>query len=120
MSERVAAQTMQITLTTNQTVSEILQILGEPEQIAARALRRYLLDICLQRLEQTRQQIDRYEQRYGADYETFNRRIGTEETFLETVNCAYPMWEADALEWVYRVEEDETWRNRSETILREL
>ena len=120
MRERVPAQTMQITLPTNQTVSEILQALGDPETVAARALRHYLLDICLQRLEQARQQIDRYEHRYGADYETFNRRIGTDETFLETVNCAYPLWEADAIEWVYRMEEDETWRNRSQTILREL
>lgn len=120
MAVQVPSQTMQIAFPMNQTVSEILQILGEPDRVAARALRHYLLDVCLQRLEQARQQIDRYEQKYGSDYGTFNRHVGTDETFLEAMNSAHPLWEVDAIEWAYRVEEEEAWRNRSETVLRAL
>ena len=120
VGERMLPQTMQVTFPTNQAVTEIMHILGDPEHIAARALRHYLLDICIQRLEQARQEIDHYQQQYGADYETFNYRMGTDEAFLETMNAAHPLWEADAMEWVYRVEEEASWRNRSEIILREL
>ncbi len=115
---QVPSQTMQFIMPANQAVSEILQILGEPDRVAARALRHYLLDVCLQRLEQARQQIARYEQQYGSDYETFNRHVGTDESFLATLNSAHPLWEVDAVEWAYRVEEEAAWQNRSETILR--
>lgn len=96
MTNQAPSQTMQITVPTNLAVREILQVLGEPDRVAARALRHYLLDVCLQRLEQARQQIDRYEQQYGSDYETFNRQVGTDETFLDTVNSAHPLWYAQS------------------------
>jgi hypothetical protein len=112
-------ETMQLTVPLHKSLSEILQALGNPEMIAASALRRYLLDTCLQRIEQAKYQISIYEQQYGSDYETFNHRIGIDEAFLNTINRNHPTWEADAIEWIYRIEEAQTWQERSEKILRE-
>ena len=100
-------------------MNEILQALGNPKTVATSALRRYLVDVCLQRIEQAERQIGDYEQRYGFDYETFNRQIGTDETFLQTTNQNHPTWEADAIEWEYRLEELQTWQTRLEKILSE-
>jgi|GEM_PF-3991942 len=53
-------QTTEITVLANRTLSETLQTLGDPETVVLRALRHYLLDLCLQRLEQARHQIQHY------------------------------------------------------------
>jgi hypothetical protein len=82
------------------------------------ALRRYLLDICWQKIELAEPQVAVYEQRYGMDYLTFNQTITTEEIFLDRINQAPPMWEeADAMEWHYRLEEIQLWQTRLETVL---
>ena len=75
--------------------------------------------LCLQRIEQAEHQIGEYEQLYGLDYETFNHQIGTDETFLQITNQNHPTWEADAIEWEYRLEELQTWQTRLEKILSE-
>jgi len=102
-----------------QSMNEVLQALGDPQIVAVSALRRYLVDVCWQRVEQAKRQIVRYEQKYGTTYEQFNQRVGTDETFLEAVNRKHPTWEADAIEWQYRLEELQTWQKRLENILRE-
>jgi hypothetical protein len=98
---------------------EILKGLGSLEMVTAAALRRYALDRCLQRIEQAERKIAFYERRYESDYNKFNRRICTDQAFLDLVNRDHPMWEADAIEWVYRIEEAQAWRERLEKILRE-
>lgn len=102
-----------------QSMNEILQALGDPKIVAVSALRRYLVDICWQRIEQAERQIVEYEQKYGTTYQTFTRRVGTDEEFLMMINRDYPTWEADAIEWDYRLEELQTWRERLEKILHE-
>jgi len=111
--------TLKLTLPLHQSLNEILQAIGDPEVIAASALRHYLLDTCLQRIEKAKRAISEYEQEYGLDYEAFNLRIGSDESFLETTNRNHPTWEADAIEWLYRIEEAQTWQERSQKILRE-
>ncbi|MBL7184591.1 MAG: hypothetical protein ISS50_09115 [Anaerolineae bacterium] len=98
---------------------EILKGLGSLEIVTAAALRRYALDRCLQRIEQAERQIAFYERRYESDYNTFNRRTCTDQAFLDLINRDHPMWEADAIEWAYRIEEAQAWRERLERILRE-
>ena len=46
--------------------------------------------------------------------------VSTDQPFLDAVNREHPMWEADAIEWVYRIEEVQTWRERLQKVLREL
>lgn len=103
----------------HQSMNEILQVLGNPELVAVSALRRYLVDVCWQRIEQAEQFIARYEQTYGSTYESFSQRIGTDEAFLKATHQKHPTWEADVIEWEYRLEELEAWRKRLERILHE-
>ena len=98
---------------------ETLKIFGDAETVAVAALRHYALDRCLQRIEQAEQRIAHYEAQYGMPYETFNRRVCTDPTFLDKANLEHPTWEADAIEWVERIEEARQWRQRSELILQE-
>ncbi len=112
-------ETFEVVVPVHKSMSEILQILGKPEMVAMSALRRYLDDACLQRIEHAERNIAEYEQRYGLDYETFSHRVSTDATFLEGTNQNHPTWEADAIEWDYRLEELQAWRTRLEKILNE-
>lgn len=111
---------VELTIPLRDTLAETLQAFGELGAVTMAALRRYAIDRCLQRIEQAQQQICAYEARYGSDYVTFNERICTKEIFLQEINRNYPTWEADAIEWRYRIDEAEEWRKRLESILREL
>lgn len=102
-----------------QSMNEVLQVLGDPQIVAVSALRRYLVDVCWQRIEQAEHRLAQYEQKYDTTYEAFSQRVGADETFLKAINQEHPTWEADAIEWEYRLEELQTWRDRLEKILHE-
>lgn len=102
-----------------QSMNEILQVLGDPQIVTISALRRYLVDVCWQRIEQAERYIAQYEQKYQMTYETFSQQVTTEEIFLDRLNQEHPAWEADAIEWDYRLDELQTWRDRLEKILHE-
>ena len=108
-----------LTIPIRESLFESLRGLGDPERVTLAALRRYAVDNCLHHIEQAEQKIAAYEQRYGLDYATFNQRICTDQAFLDAVNREHPMWEADAIEWVHRIEEAQVWRERLQKILRE-
>lgn len=38
------------------------------------------------------------------DYATFSQRVALDEDFLDWLNLAHPLWEADAIEWAVRDE----------------
>ena len=109
-----------LTIPIQETLLESLRGLGEPERVAEAALRRYAVDNCWQHIERAERKIVAYEGQYGLDYTTFNQRVCTDQPFLDAVNREHPMWEADAIEWVYRIEEVQTWRERLQKVLREL
>jgi hypothetical protein len=106
-----------LTILVQESLLELLESFGEPTAIAPAALRQYLVDRCLHRIEQAEDKIAFYEKRYHADYETFNRRVATDESYLAALNHEHPLWEADASEWAYRLEEAVTWRERLQKAL---
>jgi hypothetical protein len=71
-------------------MNEVLQALGDPQTVALSALRRYLVDICWQRIELAERQIAGYEQKYGMTYDLFSQQVSTDETFLEAFHRDYP------------------------------
>ena len=109
--------TVTLSIPVQENLVELLRALGNLETVTAAALRRYAVDYCLERIERAERQIAFYEQQYASDYETFNRRICTDADFLDEINRTHPTWEADATEWIYRIEEAQEWRERSERIL---
>ena len=110
--------TVTLTIPVQENLVELLRALGSLERVTAAALRRYAVDHCLERIEQAERRIAFYEQRYACGYESFNRRICTDPIFLDEINLTHPTWEADATEWIYRIEEAQEWREHSEKTLR--
>jgi hypothetical protein len=95
----------------------LLQGLGEPAAIVPAALRQYMVDRYLQRVEAAEGKIAVYAKRYRADYATFNHRVNMDQAYLDTLNREHPLWEADAIEWAHRTEEVEAWRERLNSVL---
>ncbi len=96
---------------------ETAQLFGDVERIVTEALQSYLIDQCQQRINKAAPKINTYDQKYHCDYETFKQSIQTDEDFLKRVEAQNPLWEEDAMEWEYWLEEHQTWHNRLETIL---
>jgi len=109
--------TVTLTIPVQENLVELLNVLGSLETVTAAALRRYAVDYCLERIEQAERRIALYEQRYACEYESFNLRVCTDQTFLDEINRTHPTWEADATEWIYRIEEAQEWRERSKKVL---
>lgn len=91
---------------------ELVHVLGEPAAVVPAAVRQYVVDRCLQRLESAEAKAGVYVRGYGMDYKTFSRRVTTDQVFLDQLNQTHPLWESDAIEWACRMEEVELWRER--------
>ena len=91
---------------------ELVQTLGEPATVVPAAVRRYVVDRSLQRLEAAEERVRAYSQRYEMDYAKFNRRVALDQAFLDRLNQEHPLWEADAIEWAQWTEEVELWCER--------
>ena len=97
---------------------ELARVLGEPAVIVSAALRQYVVDRCLQRIDEAERKNAFYVQQYATDYEAFSKRVATDPVYLAGLNRENPLWEADAIEWALRLEEAEAWRNRLQQALR--
>jgi hypothetical protein len=106
------AMTSKVTIALQDNMLELLQTLGEPATVVPAAVRRYVVDRSLQRLEAAEERVRAYGQRYEMDYVTFNRRVTLDEAYLDWLNREHPLWEADAIEWAQWAEEVELWRER--------
>lgn len=96
--------TSKVTIALQDNMLELVQTLGEPATVVPAAVRRYVVDCSLQRLEAAEERIRTYAQRYKMDYATFNRRVALDQAFLDRLNQEHPLWESDAIEWAVRDE----------------
>ena len=96
---------------------DTVQLFGEVEQVVQEALRTYLIEQCQQRLDRASARIAIYQKKYGCSYDKFRQLIQTDEKFLAKVETQTPLWEEEAMEWEYWLEEQRTWRSRLNTIL---
>ncbi|MBI1927761.1 hypothetical protein HYR99_26425 [Candidatus Poribacteria bacterium] len=97
---------------------ETAQLFGDVERVVKEALQVYLIEQCQQRIKVADTQITTYDQKYQCDYKTFKQSIQTDEDFLKRVEAQNPLWEEDAMEWEYWLEEHQTWHNQLKTILK--
>lgn len=104
--------TSKLTIALQDNMLELVQTLGEPATVVPAAVRRYVVDRSLQRLEVAEERVRIYAQRYGMAYETFQRRVALDDLFLEQLNKKQPLWEADAIEWAQWTGEVDLWRER--------
>ncbi len=97
---------------------ETVQLFGDVETVVKEALRDYFIEQCQQRINKAVVTVVGYNQKYHCDYETFKRAVQTDEDFLTKIEAQNPLWEEDAMEWEYWLEEQQTWLNRLGDILR--
>lgn len=104
--------TLKLTIALQDNMLELVQTLGEPATVVPAAVRRYVIDRSLQRLEAAEERVRAYSRRYEMDYATFNHRVTLDQAYLDRLNTAFPLWESDAIEWAQWTEEVELWRAR--------
>ncbi len=96
---------------------ETAQLFGDVNSVVKEALQAYAIEKCQQRIDQAATKIAAYEQKYHCGYKAFKQAIQTDEDFLIGVESQNPLWEEDAMEWEYWVEEQQVWRKQLEAIL---
>jgi len=100
------------TLTLNPKYVDILQTLGNLEEIVEEAVHRYAVEQINERIEKAQQKIQIFEAKYGVPYEQFCELITTDETFLEKLEEIDCTWEADLNSWEFYTEDLSVWLGR--------
>jgi hypothetical protein len=95
---------------------EMLSKMGRVESIVEEAVRKYLIDKCVERLEKAKLKVREFEKRYNCKYSDFKMIISNENQ-LEKIEKKHPTWEADIAEWEYWQKELEEWKEKLEDIL---
>ena len=101
-----------LTISLEDGLLNLVEALGEPDTVISSAVRQYVVDICMHRLETAQGKLAVYRAKYGLEYAQFHRRVATDQGFLDRLNREQPLWELDAMEWAARDEETSLWRNR--------
>ena len=97
---------------------ETARLFGDIENVVRDALWNYSVEQCQQRINKATTRVVSYNQKYRCDYEGFRRAIQTNESFLTRIEAQNPLWEEDAMEWEYWIEEQQAWLNQLGDILR--
>jgi len=96
---------------------ETAKLLGDVRSIVREALRAYFVQQCQKRIADADDKIGAYDRKYNFDYKTFKKSVQTDEEFLTKIESQNPLWEQDAIEWEYRIEEKQTWNSQLTAIL---
>ncbi|MFQ6120718.1 MAG: hypothetical protein ACE5KE_12655 [Methanosarcinales archaeon] len=92
---------------------EVLKQLGDVNAIAESAIRKYVIDLLIKRIEISKKEVNQFEKKYSCDYTTFAERISD-------VVKSNPTWEEDFIEWEYWSKELQEWTKRLENTLLKL
>ncbi len=90
---------------------ETAQLFGDIESVIKDALRSYSIEKCQLCINEAASQIASYNRKYSCDYDRFRRSVQTDKNFLARIESQNPLWEEDAMEWEYWIEEQQTWSN---------
>jgi hypothetical protein len=104
------------TISLDESWIETARLFGDVNQIVTEALRAYSLEQCRQRINAVASKIAFYSQKYQCDYPFFKNAVQTDEAFLAKIEAENPLWEEDAMEWAYWIEEETQWRTRQARI----
>ena len=98
------------------TYIDLLEALGSANTIVEDAIRKYLIDKSVERVEKSRRKIEEFERRYDSNYAKFIDAISNDEG-LKAIEKISPNWEEDMTEWEYWEKELAEWKTRLEDIL---
>jgi hypothetical protein len=110
--ERTAGMTVQV----KEIYSKVYEALKEDIDDV---LREHAIEQLEQRIVETSQNIQLWEEKYGCDYETFLYRTATNEAYVRqlNVNVETQMWEGDLISWEFEMRELEAWQSHLHQLL---
>ncbi|MGB2727938.1 MAG: hypothetical protein WBD09_05615 [Halobacteriota archaeon] len=103
------------TITIKTDYIKILGALGSVNAIVEDAIRKYLVDKCVERFEKSKRKIEEFEKRYDCNYAEFISKISNDEG-LKAVERISLNWEGDMTEWEYWGNELKEWKARLELL----
>ncbi len=106
------------TLTLDTRYINILQDLGDPNEILEEALRRYTTEQIGERVGLLQHKILALQTKYGLPYEQFYTRVNTDQEFAENLRQTQPSWERDLNAWRRHIEKLAKWLGYLERISR--
>jgi len=95
---------------------ELLNSLGCADTAVEDAIRKYLIDKCVERIEKSKREIEEFERKYDCNYAEFITKVSIEDG-LKAIEKKSPNWEEDMIAWEYWEKELEEWKMRLEDIL---
>jgi len=103
------------TITIKTDYIKILDALGSVNAIVEDAIRKYLVDKCVERFEKSKRKIEEFEKKYDCNYAEFINKISNAEG-LKAVEKTSLNWEGDMTEWEYWGNELKEWKARLELL----
>jgi hypothetical protein len=116
LCEKPLNEDFMITLTLPPKYVNVLQAIGNVQEIAENAIRSYALEKIGERIGKIQHEILQLEAEYGLSYQKFHFYITTDEEFVKNLRKFHPTWEKDFNTWEYRIEELNEWLGYIESI----
>lgn len=88
------------TLAVDENIIKSLKSLGDPVEVAEKAIKKFIIDNLEERIMEIRDRIRRFEKKYDCPFNQFQDKIRTEEGFAKYVEGNIEKtWESDLIEW---------------------
>ncbi|RMH36622.1 MAG: hypothetical protein D6694_13750 [Gammaproteobacteria bacterium] len=109
---------MAATVTIDDRFADVLRTLGNLQEGAETAVKRYAIEQIAERIELLREKCLAYEAKYGCDFEVFQARTAQDEGFVKQIETEVDkLWEQDLLDWEFCHKGIQDWTKTLETIL---
>ena len=109
---------MAVKITVHDKYVEVLEPLGDLQKQIEDALRHYAVEQITAKIAELKRRDEAFKAKYGYDYETFVRRISSDEEFLAHIeNDVDKTWELDLAEWEFCHEGVKDWLKKLRDIL---
>ena len=98
-----------MTIQVKDAYTEVYQAL---QQDIDEILHRHAVEQIQLQLSEAKQNVQRWQKKYGCDYETFIQRTANDRNYLQRLNgnTETQMWEGDLISWEFDTLEVKTWQ----------
>lgn len=105
------------TLTLKAKYIDVLQAIGNLDDVLEQAVRQYALKKIQARINEIQAKVRTFETKYGMTYSEFNSRVMADDRFTTELWAGEPTWEADFSAWEHYTEGLREWQQRLNTLL---
>ena len=109
---------MSVTIAVQEKYFHLLEPLGDLQEAADVALRRYAIEQITAKIAELRQRDEAWQAKYGCDYKAFVERMASDEAFVTHVEKTISKtWELDLAEWEFCHKGAQDWAQHLQTLL---